>query len=121
MEYVQQEKTALEKERARLRPHILLLGRIDLEASYGIDRELKMDSKRLDRLRGVLAALEARQTNAATLPWIQGDNHGASAAARSNPEARIWLCNGGAHVMLLVQMHKLKLHSGVAGIKGSCV
>lgn len=118
MEYVQQEKTALEKERARLRPHVLSLSRSDLAALKGIDIELKMDRKRLDRLRDALAALEAGQTNAATLPWIQGDNHGASAA---NPEVRVWLCNGGVHVILLVQMYKLVLHSGRAGMQGSCV
>lgn len=54
-----------------------------------------MDRKRLVRLRDELAALEAGQTNAATFSWIKGDNHGASAAAWSNPEVRIWLYNNG--------------------------
>lgn len=95
MQYVQQRKLALERDREPLRPHVHSLSCSDFAALLCIEKGLKRDRKILGRLRDKLTALEATQTNAATLPLVQGDNHGASAAAWSNPEVRIWLCNGG--------------------------
>ena len=95
VQYLELHQAILEEKRAPLRLRVDLLSRIERLTLFSIDTERKMDRKRLHRLRHVLAALEAGETNAATLPCIQGDNHGVSAAAWSNPEVRIWLYSGG--------------------------